>query len=401
MIQNTLLTDLQVLVETGYERNDCELIQGMLLMSLCGEVTREDSSNKRIYSWSSIISLARNIGLDTEMEVDIGYESLNYEKRLRRRLWWSTYVQESIRILSNWCPVSLRNPDARMRKICLEDFELFAERAPNEHIKSSPLVNDAAAQTFLVYLFIWRTEICLALTPNPEQNQKDIGAACIKLQSWYERHLQAKKHGIFTNEVAYYLMSHWESTKLVCDVAMLLAQRRDQLLKAVDFRDTELEDFGTSEEGMDHWILTVTRKIARMRSGHRLQYCEAAATWAVVPLAILLRNIRMGHIQTTLAHTIRTELQNYVVNFSRLRNGFTAAIPSFSHLKDTLLPHKEETTRNFISPTEFSTSNFRKNTNDGLEATVSSTPGPPHSVINDAPPASYPTMMSSPYLRSP
>jgi hypothetical protein len=383
MLRNISLTDLQVLVETGCERNDCKLIQGMLLMSLCEEAAKEDSSNKPIYSWSNIISLARNIGLDTEMEVDVGDESLRYEQRLRRRLWWCIYVQESIRSLSNWCPVSLRNPDATIRKICLEDFDLFADRAPDPDINSSPLVTDAVAQIFLVYLFIWRVEICQALTPHPEQNQKDIGATCIKLRSWYERYLQAKKHGRFRKEVAYYLMSHWESTKLLCDIAMLIAERRDQLLKVVDFRDTELEDLGTSEERLDRWILAVVRQIARMRSGHRLQYCEAAATWAVVPLAIVLRNIQMGHIRTTLAHTILTELQDYVVGFSRLRNRFTAAISSFSHLKDTLLPHQEETTRNFIGPTEFSTSNFRKIANDDLEATVPSTRDLPHSIVND------------------
>ena len=149
---------VKALIHSGYERNPLNILAAMCLVQYYTPTAPKDVSvDTPRFWWSSALGIAQQIGLHRQPT------RRGRDHGLRRRIWWTLYVRDSIMSSAHGRPRLLRLADSTMNPPSVDDF---------------PDPNSLRARIFVAYVGITETmcDLCELLvnsdTPNADARDR-------------------------------------------------------------------------------------------------------------------------------------------------------------------------------------------------------------------------------------
>ncbi|KAF2153075.1 hypothetical protein K461DRAFT_240433 [Myriangium duriaei CBS 260.36] len=151
----------RLLYDFDYEADRISLIQSLLLMTYWYE-TPDDQKDS--HHWMGIaVSLSHTIGLHRNPE----RSSMDgKQRRLWKRIWWSTYMRDRLIALGMRRPTRIKNEDFDVPMLALEDFSISSRMAnPMSCIPSNcSVLYDSSKQRLLAIMCVEKAKLCICIS---------------------------------------------------------------------------------------------------------------------------------------------------------------------------------------------------------------------------------------------
>lgn len=151
----------RLLYDLDYEDDSIALIQALLLMTYWRE---DPNGRKETHHWIEIaVSLSQKIGLYHTPEESPALEP--WQRKLRKRIWWSAYVRDAQIALSTRKPTLIRDVNFNVPMLELADFELDPVSKSSYYIPTDwTVMRNVENQRQLAIMCIEMTKLYLCLS---------------------------------------------------------------------------------------------------------------------------------------------------------------------------------------------------------------------------------------------
>jgi hypothetical protein len=333
-------------LDVEYEQDEQNIIQGLLLLSLSARNAIGDSDRGVNYI-TEAISRARKAEyhLGESARPRMGMAS----RRSTRRLWWSCYVQDRLSNLLTGHRPCVADEEIAIEPLLLEDFDFCHITSSNIDARSA-LAKDTLSQTFLVYLFKWKVELCQYLTSAPADGSDLSHKIGDRMDVWYGQVLECVSSQALNSQSLRCLNIHWDSLVLLYRTIVLLIARKRWIFEFQDRLRCFDDNIGSNDTFSPPDPLFLLKealnRVAELASQflHReqLQHIGNGGLWALLPAMMTIAQILTSKSRDFHADTYREIYIDCLLILESQADCFEAVASTLPHVREllsTLNPH--------------------------------------------------------------
>ncbi|KAJ5454898.1 uncharacterized protein N7458_005854 [Penicillium daleae] len=177
-----LFNRAKLLYEFDFEPDEVAVVQALLLMSYCGNLTGGYKDGRH---WTGI---AVSICLKEQGECDNARSILD-SQYLRRRVWWCCFLRELVQSLFAKLPPRMVVSHLSYRVLDSSDIEIISteKNGPDSAARDTAILRDPCKQNELVKIFLDHMRLCIQFSKFLEKGKDGIDVDAFELVTWSQQ----------------------------------------------------------------------------------------------------------------------------------------------------------------------------------------------------------------------